>query len=455
VKRLSFIVLLALAITTTRADLVHLKDGTAIQGTVKKTPEGWQITTTDGKVSNVATDAVKSISFTGRETPQIGSGPDDKLASLRRAVDYLSDAKQIVDRYQRFIEQNPGTQAAEDAKNDLSLWEARLDKNMVKVGPDWVTQEQRLALQEKSVAAADDIRKLIKAGRNNEADALLTKAQQVDPNNASLLFLKGVLQFHKEQFLPARKTFEQANTQLPNYAPTLNNLAIIAIRQNQWPQALAFYDQAMQASPQNKELLDNVAEALYAIPENQRNLPITQKVTKRFGDQDLALAAKLQPQGLFRWGATWVNAQQLEELKKAEREMRDKLDALSADFDATKVHIAKLDRDIEDNERAMRRLQSSSYVYGSDGIPYRTALPSTYYDLERDNDKLKKDRDDQYAKLDDLRQQARNMQKTYPIPKFTGSQKLFDADSAPVALPTMPGTQPATTQPATRPTWKA
>src|SRR5688572_25523017 len=85
------------------ADLVHLKDGTSVEGTVKRTPSGWQISKPDGKVTTVASDAVKSISFTGREVTRDGLGPDDKLASLRRSVEVLSDPRQIAERFKRFV----------------------------------------------------------------------------------------------------------------------------------------------------------------------------------------------------------------------------------------------------------------------------------------------------------------------------------------------------------------
>jgi tetratricopeptide (TPR) repeat protein len=447
-KRAAIVVLVLACSSLVRADLIHLKDGKSIEGTVKKVPDGWQVTEPDGKVTKVPTDAVRAISSTGgaragREDTQ--SGPDDKLASLRRSVEYVGNARDVVDRYKRFIQQNSGTTAADEAKKDLAIWQDRADRNMVKVGSDWVTHEQHVALQVRAIAAADDVRKLMAGGRLNEANAILGRSLEADPSSPTLLFLKGVIQYKQEQVPQARRTFEAVKEQLPNHAAALNNLAVIAARQNQWPAALSLYEQAMVASPQNRQVLDNVAEALNSLPENQRNLPILQKVAKRFGDQDLALAAKLQQQGLYRWGATWVDNKQLEELKKAEQDMRTKLDALSAEFDTIKTRINNIDREIGDNERAMRDITASRY-YGR--YYERTVLPSRYYDLEAENQKLHKDRDEQSAKLEDLRNQARTIQKSYPIAKYSGTQKLIEAEGAPVSLPTAPTSQPAPTQPA-------
>src|SRR6185436_4774233 len=120
-----------------RADLIYLKDGRSVEGTLKRVSGGWQITEPDGKVTKLPADAVKAISSTGGARPgqeESQSGPDAKLASLRRSVEYVSSPREITDRFKRFIEQNAGTKAAEDAKQDLAVWQDRADRNMVKVG---------------------------------------------------------------------------------------------------------------------------------------------------------------------------------------------------------------------------------------------------------------------------------------------------------------------------------
>src|SRR6266545_3873945 len=197
------------------ADLVHLKNGTTLNGVVKKTPEGWTVTSSDGKVTAVSSDAVKSISFIGRGAL---NKADDKLASLRRAVENVSDLKQIIERYKHFIATNPD--AADEARRDLALWQDRLDRGLVKIGNEWVTPQQRDQLQEQSIAAVDDIRKLIKAGRLNEAEPALQKALVNSPQNPALLFLKGLLLYRQDQLLNSRKAFEAAKQQLSDHGPT-------------------------------------------------------------------------------------------------------------------------------------------------------------------------------------------------------------------------------------------
>jgi tetratricopeptide (TPR) repeat protein len=324
----------------------------------------------------------------------------------------------------------------------------RRDAGLVKYGTRWVSAKERAELQEKTLQIADNVRRLLKAGRLAEADTAITQALADDPKIATLLYLRGVLQFHQDQIVPARKSFEQANAAFANHGPTLNNLAVIATRQNQGMAALTLYDQAMIWLPKNKAILDNVAEILNAMPDENRGSAVAQKVARRFTEQDIDLQKELEKQDLHRWGATWVDGKQLEQLKVAERAVRDKLDALSADFDATKVRINKIDGDIEENERAMRRLEASSYVRDFYGNIYQSVLPSTYYQLQDDNVKLQREREEQYAKLERIRREAKAVNQDLPIPKYTGLQRLIEAEGAPViapaAAPAAPATAPST-----------
>ncbi len=198
---LLLVTLLALAMPA-GADVVHLKNGTILEGTVKKSPQGWTITNSDGKVTTVPADQVQSIALVGG--PSSASNATDLLASLRRAVANISDVKQIVQKYENFIAQNASTPAANEARKDVATWQDRLDRGMVKVGDRWVTPAERDALKEKSIAQIDHIRQLIKTDRIDEAEPLLIKALTADPQNPSLQFLKGLVLYHQRQIVPAQ-----------------------------------------------------------------------------------------------------------------------------------------------------------------------------------------------------------------------------------------------------------
>src|SRR5436305_4867252 len=125
-----------------RADTLTLKDGSRVEGDVKRTSDGYTITTKDGKTQTVRASDVASIQ-PGSSDKNSAASSADRLGSLRRSVESITDVRQIIDRYKRFIDQNKGTPAAKDAEQDLAMWQDRLDRNLVKVGGKWVTQEEK------------------------------------------------------------------------------------------------------------------------------------------------------------------------------------------------------------------------------------------------------------------------------------------------------------------------
>src|SRR5690349_13789563 len=78
------------------ADVVKLKDGTRLEGEIKRTDEGWIVTTGEGKKTLIAFDKVAGIEAKPKTT---GDTVESRLTSLRRASEGSNDLKQIIDRY--------------------------------------------------------------------------------------------------------------------------------------------------------------------------------------------------------------------------------------------------------------------------------------------------------------------------------------------------------------------
>ena len=328
---LAVIAAAAAAASPAFADVVHLKDGTTITGDVKRGTIGYLVTLPDGKVKPVAPEDVKSIEV-GATAPRptaVGvpaattTRPADadeatrNLASLRRSVENTDDPRRAIEKYQRFIETAAGTPAEIEARKDLAMWQDRAEKGLVKVGPKWVSPAERTKMQERSLAQASSARRLLRQGKLPEAAQAIDQALADDPNNPAALYLRGLLQYRKDQVPAARTSFELVNRLVPGNAATLNNLAVIAARQSQPNVALGYYDQAMSASPQDRNILDNVAEALYTLPDNARNSGIARRVAARFAEQDAALASEMEKRDMHRWGATWVTTADFDRLSIA------------------------------------------------------------------------------------------------------------------------------------------
>ena len=272
-----------------------------------------------------------------------------------------------------------------------------------------------------------------------------------DPQNPAALYLLAFLRYQQEQLPAAHKALEAVAVTVPNHAPTLNNLAVVQWRQRQFVAALASYDAAMLASPVNKDILDNVASALQALPEEYRNSAITQKTMRHFKEQDKTLGEQMAATGWHRYGTTWLTDKELDQIKQQEKETQDKLDALSTEFDKCKDQVDQIDRSIDDTESAMHRMEAQSFARDpTTGAFMQLPLPASYYDLQRDDQRMHTDRAREVAKMDSLKQSAQALQKRLPTAKTDDVQKMIGPEGTPLRLADVqvaPTTNPSTTGP--------
>jgi tetratricopeptide (TPR) repeat protein len=423
------------------ADVINLTDGTKVEGKIKRTSDGWDVTQKDGSVTTVPADKVASIEASrGAESVSVAA---DRLESLRRVAEHLSDLKDIISRYQKFIEQAGDQAVVAEANKDLGVWQDRLDQGLVKLGDKWITADERQHRRELAQSEALPARDLILNYHYKEAQKILEQALIDDPECAAALYLQGVALYKQDQVAQARKSFDTVNQIVQSHAPTLNNLAVIAWRQKSFVVAMSFYGQAMMASPQAKEILDNVAEALNAIPDDNKKAPVVLQAVALFGDQDAQLQQAAAQQGLYRWGATWVTAKQLQDLKAAEAKVKQELDNIQQQFDALQQKIGLIDSEIGANQREIDRLQASSTYSDRNGNIVQMQLPDIYYQMRRDTDKLADDKKVLQQQQDVLRGRVKQAQQKIPVPKFTGMQQIIGVDGAP--LRDLPGTMPTTT----------
>jgi len=358
----------------------------------------------------------------------------------------------IIERWTKFIEQNKDTPAAAEAQKELAMWKERQEKGMVKVGNQWMTPAEQAALLEKSVAVIDQVRNLIKSGKYRDAEKQIDQLVTVDAANPAGHFLRGLVSFKQDQLGVAKKSFEKTKELLADHGPTLNNLAVIAWKQRQQMGALTLYDLAMQATPRSRVILDNVAEALEGVPANQRSGQQYQKALKRFQEQDAELQKEMQLQGLYRWGATYVPAAQMDELKKAQEKIKEKLDALAQDYQRLADRVQEIDNRIDTNERSISRINRDNQRVDPNGRIVYLRPPSIYYEMKRENDSLKDEKVQVLGKMEGFPDKALRIQQETPIPQFTGSQKIIEVEGTPLAVASKPGDKkgPAT-QPATKP----
>jgi Flp pilus assembly protein TadD len=412
-----------------RADIIVLKDGSRVEGSLERINDGYTVTSADGKSTHVSSSDILSIQL--GKSVSAGSA-QDRFDSLKRSVAAIEDINQIITRYTTFIQQNKGTPAAEQAQAELAIWQDRLNKNLIKVGAKWVTAEERDQIVSQSNDAVGQALQLMKSNRLAEADPLTKQALDIDPQNPVANYLQGVLLYRDEKLVPARKAFELVHAALPSDAATLNNLAVIATRQNQTITALNYYSDAMLALPANKEICNNVAEALAVLKDDFKKNPIAQRASRTFVEQEAQLETTMSQYGWFRWGSMWINQTQLNDLKKAEKEVQDKIDALETKFNDQRQKIDSDNTRILNDEQYMADVeQQNTFVDQTTGNIYRGALPPAYYDTQREITSLQNEIVSINNSLPQMQQEAKQLAGRKPKPKYTGVQNLIGAEGAP------------------------
>lgn len=420
-----------------QAGVVVTTRGERIEGELKKTSTGWQVTLADGKVREVPSNEVRAIELGGSPG---SSTPSQRLDSLRRSVEALDDIPTIIDRYRRFIEQIKDPAVTQAASEDLRVWQDRLERGLVKVGKRWMTPDQQRQLALDLLYRVDTIRQQIK---NRDIVSALKNIESIlsdDPDNPSAAYLLGVIFQQQGKWSDAENQFQKVLKTVPGHAPTLHNLAILNARQKQWSGACSMMEQALMFQPNVQILIDAAAELLEMVPEDQKRISSVQKLLKRFTEQDQALQKIMADRQMFRWGSQWIDPTTRQQLAEAEQRIRQRLDELQEDFDLTRSRINRLDVEISQNEQTLRQIEARSYIRYPDGSYVRVPYPSSYYDIQRDINRLRAERVEMNKRLDSLRDAAKRVQAELPVPPFKGVITPIGEDGVPVVLP--PGFRP-------------
>lgn len=415
-------------------DVLTRLDGSRLAGTVTRAGQVWVVTTAEGDRVEVAPGDVLRIDLAPRPN---ATSADAALASLRRSSDAQTDPGRAVERYRQFVQMNRGTPAGEDAALDLMMWESRVERGLQRLGSAWVTAEQAEQVRSQATDLAMRAVVELRESRLAAAEQTLADAVAADPTNPTAHYLRGVLLYRQDKLQDARRAFEASLESAPGHGPTLGNLAVTTYRMGVFGLSMNLFDQALIAMPLERGLLNNVAEALHALPDAQRNNQAARRVQRKFDEQDTILAGRLAnlppPEGpLYRWGATWVTKQQLDEYRAAESKNKAALDQLAGEYDQTVLRIQGIDEQIRRNSEDMRRIEAQSFGTDASGNLVRFPLPQIYYTLRTQNEQLRADRQGVEARQAQIRAQARAVQAQSPAPKFTGVLQLYAAEAAPV-----------------------
>ncbi|MBC8106203.1 MAG: tetratricopeptide repeat protein [Anaerolineae bacterium] len=424
-----FLIALLIASRGLLADTIILTDGTRLEGDVKKTDKGWTIVTSDGQTVEVLAEKVKSIQLGEDATTGTPQRATADLKSLRRSVENLSDLNIIIDRLNRFIEQNKDTPAATEAQKDLLVWQDRFDRDLVKLGSKWVTRHERSEFANQALWMSDQARELIAQGRHRDGIALITQALEADLECAPALYLLGAVEYQNNHLPQARKCFEAVLAQRIDHASSLNNIAVILWRQNARIPALTYYDKAITAAPGNKLILDNVAVALAALSDDQRKHKTAHVLLGKFTEQDKRLQESMAAKGWYRWGTLWIDEEAKQKLRDQEKDFDDRVSAVLEPVEDDREQLRQLDERLTYVQARIHR------IFMNTPVPFpgfiRMPFPPVYFELQKEEDRLLLERTGLATKVELADAEILRIKAQMPKPNFGGTQKVIGVEGTP------------------------
>jgi hypothetical protein len=320
-----------------------------------------------------------------------------------------------------------------------------------------VSPQELARLQSAGNAAAQQLVPALQGAAPAAAASRIDQALAASPNSPALLYLKGVASFRQGQLPAARKAFEAVAAAFPQHAPTHNNLAIVLYQTHAAMPALLEYDKAMLSDPNNRLILDNVAEALHGLPPAMAKNELTKKVAAHFEEQDAIVQGQMGAQGLKRLGSQWVSQADFARLEAAQVAAQRQQEAINTAA-TLQTQIRQLDQQIAAAQQSMNLLsqqmnqqmaqQNAQQNTGARGR--QTQVPQLGYyqvqqqlqQLQQQIQSLTQQRQAKQQQLEALpRPDTQLQQPATTQPAFTGKQSIFDEKS-------LPGAPPPTTQPA-------
>lgn len=263
------------------ADKVTLRDGTVLEGTVIKEPDGYWFKGENGERRHIPDADVASVekgtlgAGSGGPTvrgslPRVGS-----LASTKRRADEVDTPVAAVSIWQQFIDSKPSEQDLKVAREELAKWKKLQQDGAEKIRGKWVGGDERKKIVEKARQLHKEGIQLMESHQTLQAVKKLEESQTVYPNSFPSAFWLGYLSMlqseadnDKGMLQKAINYFNQALRIRPNSPEALADLGLCQLQKREYQDAVMSLYKAAQ-SGDNAEIAQDLVTALSALPPAQ------------------------------------------------------------------------------------------------------------------------------------------------------------------------------------------
>ncbi len=340
-------VLALAALPALRADLIELSDGRKFSGNLSRSGDVITIRTDDGKTITARPAEIAKVTLTSNTTPEEAAAAEwTRIGPLVKSAD---DIQAVMALYQNFLAKFPQAKQAPDAQAALSSFQTLAKSDPVKFRGHWIARSQIDVLVKQWTDAAKPALALYKAGRLKETLDALKAPLADDAQNPDALTLAGLAAYRLNTLPLARTHFTALAAADPASLLAENNLAVISFQQKQNGEGLSHYAKALQINAYNRQVLDNIAEALnaYLAASGDKSGLSYRALLKLYEPAEAAMEQQMAKLGLQRWGSTWVTKDRAAELAKYADSLKDRLTEIDAQYRQARDTLAALDTQIK------------------------------------------------------------------------------------------------------------
>lgn len=269
-----------------RADVVKLKSGASVEGTVIKFGGQYRVKLADGTTKVVpesdVTAVIKSTTPAGPFASSSTTAPalaSANFAATKARADGVDAPILAVTLWEKYIEASPTASDLAAAKTELDKWQKLENDNAERINGKWVGGDERRKLLK-------DVEQLCSEAREQMKDQTLQAIEKYEkvirlyPNSFEANFALGYYYLCKgaagsngrgnpAELEKAVHSLEAAVKLHPNSPSALSNLGVGYAFRNRWEEAVNASYKAAKAQD-NRQVVDNLVNVLIAAPPGMK-----------------------------------------------------------------------------------------------------------------------------------------------------------------------------------------
>jgi S1-C subfamily serine protease len=282
-------VLLAL-VSLAPADVVHLKNGTSVEGAVIKFGNQYRVKVADGTTKIINETDVISVTK-GNSASSPGPAVTGSFNATKSRADGVDAPILAVSIWEKFIDTNPSPTDLAAAKAELEKWQKLEKDNAERINGKWVGGEDRQKLLKEVAQLCAEARGQME-NQTLQAIEKYEKVLKIYPNSFEANFALGYYYLRKgavgstgrgnpAEIDKAIRSLEAAVKLRPNSPNALSNLGVGYRFRDRWQEAVEMTYRAAKEQD-SKQIVENLVNTLVAAPEgmktnNRRVKPIIEE----------------------------------------------------------------------------------------------------------------------------------------------------------------------------------